>query len=83
MLTTFRDGEAVSLVKINPELNQRRFYVLECSFDLFGQAILTRHYGRIGRSCRVKIDSFCNMGVASKKLEKLASSKRRRGYVDR
>jgi predicted DNA-binding WGR domain protein len=83
MPVDFHDRDEVSLVKINPELNQRRFYVLDCSLDLFGQAVLTRRYGRIGRSCQVKIESFPDMEAALGKREKLTRAKRRRGYIDR
>lgn len=71
----------VSLVKINPAKNQRRFYLLEASRDLFGQPVLIRQYGRIGRTSRVKVESFLELDQAEQKLRKLAASKIRRGYA--
>jgi len=41
-------AEAASLVRVRPALNERRYYRMEIWPDLFGRALLVRHWGRIG-----------------------------------
>ena len=36
------------LVKVEPDLNMRRFYAIETAPDLFGGVQIIRHWGRIG-----------------------------------
>lgn len=48
--------EQVTLTRIRPELNERRFYQIEIMADLFGAVVLARRWGRIGRSCRMRLE---------------------------
>jgi predicted DNA-binding WGR domain protein len=49
--------ESVTLARIRPEQNERRFYHLEIRPDLFGRTMLVRRWGRIGISAsRVQCD---------------------------
>jgi WGR domain len=41
-------AETASLVRIRPERNEFRYYRVEVWPDLFGRALLVRHWGRIG-----------------------------------
>jgi len=46
----------IDLVRIDPERNMRRFYSMRCEKDSFGQWLLIRRRGRIGRSCQTRKD---------------------------
>ena len=44
------------LTRIEPAANMERFYALQIAPDLFGGFALTRSWGRIGRTCAVRIE---------------------------
>ena len=48
--------------------------------DLFGRALLARHWGRIGAPGRIRLDPHPDAGAAVNALAQLARAKRRRGY---
>src|SRR5690242_15190045 len=75
--------EAVSLIRIRRERNEWRFYRMEVWPDLFGRALLLRHWGRIGTEGRHRLDPHPDPDVAVNALALLAGRKRRRGYQDR
>ncbi|HQT89622.1 MAG TPA: WGR domain-containing protein [Acidiphilium sp.] len=74
--------EQVTLTRIRPELNERRFYQIEIMADLFGAVVLARRWGRIGRSCRMRLEPYADFGSALNALATLARRKRQRGYQD-
>ena len=76
-------AEAASLVRIRPERNEWRFYRIEVWPDLFGRALLARHWGRIGTQGRLRLDPHPDSGAAFNALALLLLAKRRRGYRDR
>jgi predicted DNA-binding WGR domain protein len=76
-------AEAASLVRIRPELRERRYYRIEVWPDLFGRALLVRHWGRIGTHGRRRLDPYPDPGAAINALARLLRAKRRRGYQDR
>lgn len=76
-------AEAASLVRVRPERNEWRFYRLEIWPDLFGRALLVRHWGRIGTQGRRRFDPHADPGAALNALADLVRRKRRRGYRDR
>ncbi|HEY0421298.1 MAG TPA: WGR domain-containing protein [Acetobacteraceae bacterium] len=76
-------AEAASLVRIQPERNEWRFYRMAIWPDLFGGALLVRQWGRIGSEGRCRFDSHADPGAALNALARLARAKRRRGYQDR
>ncbi|MGH8551277.1 MAG: WGR domain-containing protein [Methylococcales bacterium] len=43
-----RDGFRIDLQACDPARNRQRFYTIEAAHDLFGDLIVTLHYGRIG-----------------------------------
>ena len=47
--------------------------------DLFGRALLARHWGRIGTQGRMRLDSYADAGFAVNALANLARSKRLAG----
>ncbi len=49
-------AEAPSLIRVRPELNEWRFYRLKVWPDLFGRALLSHHWGRIGTEGRRRLD---------------------------
>ena len=75
--------EAASLVRIHPERNEWRYYRLSVWPDLFGRALLVRHWGRIGTPGRIRLDPHPDGGAAVNALARLAYTKRRRGYRNR
>ncbi|MGH7050533.1 MAG: WGR domain-containing protein [Acetobacteraceae bacterium] len=75
--------EEASLFRIRPERNEWRYYRLAVWSDLFGRALLARHWGRIGTPGRIRLDPHADAGAAPNALARLARTKRRRGYRDR
>jgi len=51
--------------------------------DLFGRALLSRQWGRLGTEGRRRLDPHPDPGVALNALARIAQAKRRRGYQDR
>ena len=72
--------ESASLARIRPELNEWRFYRMEVWPDLFGRALLVRHWGRIGTQGRMRLDPHADPGAALNALASLVRSKTRRDY---
>ena len=75
--------ETVSLARIRPERHEWRYYRLAVWPDLFGRALLVRHWGRIGTEGRRRLDPYPDQGAAINALAKLAHRKQRRGYRPR
>jgi predicted DNA-binding WGR domain protein len=73
----------VSLIRVRPDKNERRFYVLTVDVDLFGCALLVRHWGRLGTSGRMRLDAHQSVSAAVAALAMLARTKRRREYWSR
>ncbi len=75
--------ERASLSRIRPEINEWRYYRLEVWPDLFGRALLVRHWGRIGTPGRVRLDPHADEGAAINALARIVRVKCRRGYRPR
>jgi predicted DNA-binding WGR domain protein len=75
--------EAAALFRICPERGESRFYRLEVWPDLFGRALLIRHWGRIGTRGSRRLDPHPDPGAAINALAALLHAKRRRGYQER
>lgn len=61
--------------------NIHRFYTLDISRDLFGHWVLTRRWGRVGRSGgQCLVQAFDTRDDAVDAEQKLARTKMRRGY---
>ena len=76
-------AETASLVRIRPALHEWRYYRMEIWPDLFGRALLVRHWGRIGTQGHRRLDPHPDPGAAINALAALLRAKRRRGYQDR
>ena len=74
--------EVITLTRIRPELNEQRYYQIEIVADLFGAVVLARRWGRIGSSCRMRLDPCTDFGSALDALATLARRKRQHGYRD-
>ena len=74
--------DQAALIRIRPERNEWRYYRLEIWPDLFGRALLARHWGRIGTQGRRRLDPHPDTGAALNALATLARAKRHRGYQD-
>ena len=71
---------SVYLTRIRAEKNERRFYSLQISVDLFGFALLSRNWGRIGTAGRLRLDPHPSSAMAHTALAQMERAKRRRGY---
>ena len=76
------EQEPLHLRRFDAACNMRRFYTLAVQRTLFGEVSLIRRWGRIGTNGQVKLETFDHSSEAEKALERLARSKRRRGYAD-
>jgi predicted DNA-binding WGR domain protein len=70
------------LRRIDATRNMARFYALSLQPTLFGQTSLVRNWGRIGTRGRQKVELFDAENNAAVALSKLATRKRKRGYID-
>ena len=70
----------VTLRRVRPEWNERRFYRLEVTRDLFGTILLLRRWGRIGTDGRQITEAFADEAAADAALAAWVQAKRRRGY---
>lgn len=77
----WRDEPRFRLERIRPALNERRYYELDVTPDLFGGAALLRRWGRIGRPGRVRLDLHGGRDEAERGLVRLLRAKIRRGYA--
>ena len=66
---------------VDPASNKRRFYALSVQPTLFGEWVLVREWGRIGRGGQLRSDPYPSAGLALDALRELARHKARRGYV--
>lgn len=71
---------AVTLQRIDPVRNMRRFYRLDVQPDLFGAWCVVREWGRIGRAGRVRVDPYATEAEAAARLERQRAAKQGRGY---
>jgi predicted DNA-binding WGR domain protein len=74
-------SQKIVLTRIRPEKNERRFYAVDISQDMFGQISVSRNWGRIGTSGRLRYDPYPNIRAAQQALDVITKSKRKRGYV--
>lgn len=72
----------LALTRIRPDRNERRFYRLEVTVDLFGTILLLRSWGRLGTDGQRRSIPYPDLATAAAALTSLAESKRRRGYVE-
>jgi predicted DNA-binding WGR domain protein len=75
--------KASNIHQIEPDHDMARFYSLMVERDLFRTVRLVRHWGRIGAmQGRELAQDFSTEAEAVEALERLAATKRRRGYQD-
>jgi predicted DNA-binding WGR domain protein len=81
---TQSDGAETTLRlrRVRPERNERRFYAMIVTADLFGDTVLLRNWGRIGTGGRIRWDLCADRLSAAARLHALAQRKRKRGYQD-
>ncbi len=70
----------VSLRRVDPAQNMRRFYSLEVERDLFGRVVLVRRWGRIGTAGKVRLDEYAGEEEALVAMQTFQARKIRRGY---
>ncbi|MDP2086022.1 MAG: WGR domain-containing protein [Gemmobacter sp.] len=74
-------SDSIHLQRINPALNQRRFYRICLQANLFGGVDVWREWGRIGSPGRLRIEPCADVREARERQGRLAAGKIRRGYV--
>jgi predicted DNA-binding WGR domain protein len=72
---------ALTLRRIDPARNMRRFYRLDLQPDLFGAWGVVREWGRIGRPGRVRVDPYSTEAEAAAKMQRQRARKQSRGYT--
>lgn len=70
------------LQRIRPQKNERRFYAVTVTTDLFGQVVLVRNWGRVSTGGRLRWDLYTDLSAAETSLRDLARRKRQRGYQE-
>lgn len=70
----------IYIERTEPAKNMARYYAMEISGTLFGEACLTRTWGRIGRRGQSKMEHFGSEGEAVDLFLELMRKKRKRGY---
>jgi predicted DNA-binding WGR domain protein len=74
---------ALTLHRIEPEKNMRRFYRLDVQPDLFGEWSFIREWGRIGRPGQVRMAAYPTLCAADAALAQQRQVKERLGYCCR
>ena len=72
----------VTLTRIDPEQNMRRFYRVSIQPGLFGDWSLIREWGRIGTQGQGMEEWFDSEEEADHAAGRIQQSKQRRGYRD-
>ena len=72
----------LSLRRVDPALNMKRFYTLTLQPTLFGEVTLIRHWGRIGTRGQCLSETFPDGDAARAAFARLARAKRTRGYAE-
>jgi len=67
--------------RTDAQKNMARFYALSIEPNLFGEACLTRRWGRIGTTGQALVHSFEREGDAVSLFLELLRQKRGRGYA--
>lgn len=73
----------IYIERTEPAKNMARYYAMEISGTLFGEACLTRTWGRIGRRGQSKMEQFESEHEAVDVFLELMRKKRKRGYRPR
>ncbi|MGV2068857.1 WGR domain-containing protein [Agrobacterium sp. 22-226-1] len=73
----------IYIERIDTARNMARFYALQISLSLFGDACLTRRWGRIGTTGQVMVHHFEREEEAVRLFLDLTRQKRARGYRSR
>lgn len=71
----------VWLRRIDPAKNMSRFYAVSVDRDLFGNLLLVRRWGRIGRAGQSKSVVAGSIAAAAEEIARIADAKVRRGYA--
>ncbi len=71
---------ALTLHRLDPAQNMRRFYRLDLQPDLFGGWDVVREWGRIGSAGRMRIDVYPSQAEALANMEQQLARKQGRGY---
>lgn len=69
------------LLRRDPAQNMARFYALDLECDLFGDWVVLRRWGRIGKPGRASRTACTGAEAALALIGRLEQAKRRRGYL--
>ena len=70
----------ITVRRSEPLQNINRYYSMSVQPNLFGGYSLVRSWGRIGISCRTRVDLVSTQSEAEDCLLRLLRQKKRRGY---
>lgn len=70
----------MTLKRVNPAINMRRFYSLSVEKDLLGETVLVKAWGRIGKPGRVALEPYPDETAATNELRRVVLVKAKRGY---
>lgn len=73
----------VYLARRDPSRNLARFYRMLIVPTLFGEWVLLREWGRIGRGGTVRADPYPTVGAALLAMQTVVRDKLRKGYVSK
>ncbi|MCT4575718.1 WGR domain-containing protein [Donghicola sp.] len=71
----------VDLARTDPDVNMNRFYYVQLTKGIFGDAGVERFWGRRGTSGRHRLDWYQSEMDASSAMTKLVKAKLKRGYA--
>lgn len=72
--------QGVCLRRVDPVRKMRRFYRIGIETDLFGDVLLVKQWGRIGKCGRMSARRYDSEATALEALQRQADLKMRRGY---
>jgi len=71
----------IVLTRTDPARRMRRFYAVDVTPTLFGEWVVMREWGRIGRPGTLRTWTFTGQDEAEQAQQRSISRKLRRGYI--
>lgn len=65
---------------IDPDTNKARWYYINTSTDLFGETVLIKRWGRMGRNGQEKLEWFHDPKVLQREIELVSRRRLQHGY---
>lgn len=65
---------------IDPDTNKARWYYIDTATDLFGETVLIKRWGRIGRTGQEKLEWFDDLNLLENEVKSIMQRRKRHGY---